>query len=374
VVGLGEPGQKLLDARGVGGGGSVVSVSPLSGRLPLTQRFLRKDRQQAMAVLLGVGVLAVFLLVVGGVLVQDVVVVSRAVRRLMPGPPPDSAVHAAAGSPGAVPLLVDLRGGAVSVTGGGAAAAAATTGGASVFNHGSPMRADVTGRARCRNTAQGRALITDDRGYVCTRQMLFSDGCCDEVASELLSCAACNHTVGCCLEFEHCVSCCMQPAHSSLISAVLATTRNPAYLEARDTFDFCRARCRTSSSSIIGENTYRSALKYCYGREGAPLNVSLTNGGVPTAVLHSGTASPLAELAPDHQVGDSPASSAHNANMHPINGERVAPDGSPIFYGAQHSPALPGAPSSRLHPAHHRWLVALYSLALGYLVALLLHS
>lgn len=43
-----------------------------------------------------------------------------------------------------------------------------------------------------------------------------------------------------------------------------------------DDFEFCTAQCRTSSRTVIHQNTFKSPLKHCYG----PSGPSLTNDGV----------------------------------------------------------------------------------------------
>lgn len=64
----------------------------------------------------------------------------------------------------------------------------------------------------CRNSVQGKALIVDDRGYVCTRFELLWTGCCNvEVEStKLFHCETCLSS-NCCAIYEYCVSCCMHP-------------------------------------------------------------------------------------------------------------------------------------------------------------------
>jgi len=44
-------------------------------------------------------------------------------------------------------------------------------------------------------------------------------------------------------------------------------------LDEKDSFEFCKAKCRTSSNSVIGENKYRSVWKHCYGGSPPPLQV-----------------------------------------------------------------------------------------------------
>ena len=67
----------------------------------------------------------------------------------------------------------------------------------------------------CRNSVQGKALIADDRGYVCDRRSLKNSGCCDSDTSQRYSCSDCHSTTGCCKVYETCISCCMDPKHVS---------------------------------------------------------------------------------------------------------------------------------------------------------------
>lgn len=64
----------------------------------------------------------------------------------------------------------------------------------------------------CRNSVQGKALLVDDEGYVCARNKLLSNGCCDSDSKVVqYSCDTCNSEDGCCAIYERCVSCCLNP-------------------------------------------------------------------------------------------------------------------------------------------------------------------
>ncbi|MEE6525671.1 hypothetical protein FKM82_025840, partial [Ascaphus truei] len=65
---------------------------------------------------------------------------------------------------------------------------------------------------QCRNSVQGKLLITDDLGYVCERNELLTNGCCNinVPSSKMYSCQSCLPN-GCCSVYEFCVSCCLQP-------------------------------------------------------------------------------------------------------------------------------------------------------------------
>lgn len=122
----------------------------------------------------------------------------------------------------------------------------------------------------CRNSVQGKALIVDDRGYVCMRSELLWTGCCNvEVeSSKLFHCDTC-HNNNCCAIYEYCVSCCMHPDKKLLLERVLskASGRQIAvYSTVNDQYELCLTKCRTNSHSVQNENKYRDPkLKHCYG-------------------------------------------------------------------------------------------------------------
>ncbi|XP_008586691.1 PREDICTED: UPF0454 protein C12orf49 homolog isoform X2 [Galeopterus variegatus] len=85
---------------------------------------------------------------------------------------------------------------------------------------------------QCRNSIQGKHLITDELGYVCERKDLLVNGCCNvnDPSTKQYCCDGCLSN-GCCSAYEYCVSCCLQP-----------------------------------NKSVQHENTYRDPIaKYCYG-------------------------------------------------------------------------------------------------------------
>lgn len=66
----------------------------------------------------------------------------------------------------------------------------------------------------CRNSVQGKILLIDDRGFVCSRSDLIgSTGCCNiELPNtRLYSCDTCDEKTNCCSIYEYCVSCCLNP-------------------------------------------------------------------------------------------------------------------------------------------------------------------
>ncbi|XP_053135816.1 SREBP regulating gene protein [Hemicordylus capensis] len=123
---------------------------------------------------------------------------------------------------------------------------------------------------QCRNSVQGKLLITDELGYICERKDLLVNGCCDVDApsAKLYSCESCLGN-GCCSIYEACVSCCLQPNKQRLLERFLnragVSFRN-LFMAVEDHFELCLAKCRTSSQSVQHENTYRDPIaKYCYG-------------------------------------------------------------------------------------------------------------
>jgi len=129
----------------------------------------------------------------------------------------------------------------------------------------------------CRHTAQGLKLITDDNGYVCEWKTLEpSSRCCgqDQLPEfSRWSCSTCNSSSMCCSVYEFCVSCCMDPDKEQIRRMVLRNSpTDPILIKlGKDTFEFCRGLCRTSSKSVFGQNQYRHENKYCYGFLSPPI-------------------------------------------------------------------------------------------------------
>ncbi|XP_040201929.1 SREBP regulating gene protein isoform X2 [Rana temporaria] len=115
------------------------------------------------------------------------------------------------------------------------------------FNLGNSSRV----RDQCRNSVQGKRLITDDLGYVCERKELLANGCCNiNVAStRQYNCESCLRN-GCCSVYEYCVSCCLQPNKQHILERFLnraARGFQNLFLAVEDHFELCLAKCRTSS-------------------------------------------------------------------------------------------------------------------------------
>ncbi|KJE88499.1 hypothetical protein CAOG_08390 [Capsaspora owczarzaki ATCC 30864] len=121
----------------------------------------------------------------------------------------------------------------------------------------------------CRNTVQGRVLVTDDRGNMCTRTSVLPNGCCSPAANTTRQyvCDSCTPN-DCCTQFEVCVSCCLQPSKTFFLIKFLHRARDALFMNVQDQFEMCLAKCRTSSLSVVHENTYKDTqYKYCFGHE-----------------------------------------------------------------------------------------------------------
>uniref|UniRef100_A0A8C4LV61 SREBP regulating gene protein n=1 Tax=Equus asinus asinus TaxID=83772 RepID=A0A8C4LV61_EQUAS len=104
---------------------------------------------------------------------------------------------------------------------------------------------------QCRNSIQGKHLITDELGYVCERKDVLVNGCCDVhvPSTRQYSCDGCLSS-GCCSAYEHCVSCCLQPSKQLLLERFLnraAVAFQNLFMAVEDHFELCLAKCRTSS-------------------------------------------------------------------------------------------------------------------------------
>ncbi|GCB68743.1 SREBP regulating gene protein [Scyliorhinus torazame] len=125
---------------------------------------------------------------------------------------------------------------------------------------------------QCRNSIQGKLLITDEQGYVCERKDLLVNGCCsvNTPSTKLYACDTCLAN-DCCTVYEYCVSCCLQPNKQPLLEHFLnraAEAFQNLFTAIEDHFELCLAKCRTSSQSVQHENNYRDpAAKYCYGED-----------------------------------------------------------------------------------------------------------
>lgn len=127
----------------------------------------------------------------------------------------------------------------------------------------------------CRNSLQGKTLVVDDKGYICERYDLQASGCCS--INESLGrhdCSACDIRISCCQQYEYCVSCCLRHEQKPALQQILnvaAENNNVLFVSVSDHYELCLAKCRTSSSSVHHENTYRNKVnKFCYGKDPPP--------------------------------------------------------------------------------------------------------
>lgn len=118
----------------------------------------------------------------------------------------------------------------------------------------------------CRNSIQGKTLLVDDEGYVCSRNNLLQNGCCDSNENIVqYRCDTCNELEGCCGVYENCVSCCLNPNKRSTLEKVMEQASGPLFATVRDQFELCIAKCRTDSHSVQHENKYKNPeTKFCY--------------------------------------------------------------------------------------------------------------
>jgi hypothetical protein len=163
----------------------------------------------------------------------------------------------------------------------------------------------------CKNSAQGMSWITDSKGFLCNRNDVDQiTGCCirskkktvEEIrvnekvtieksdrskyesdygisALRQFDCSHCIPKYGCCEDYEHCISCCLKPenirkhlkSYMNMPAIQRIVKSNSDSLKHLDNFEYCRSACRTSSSSVQSENTYRGSHNHCYGLKQAPL-------------------------------------------------------------------------------------------------------
>lgn len=116
----------------------------------------------------------------------------------------------------------------------------------------------------CRNSVQGKALIVDDRGYVCTRFELLWTGCCNvEVDStKLFHCDTCQNS-DCCAIYEYCVSCCMHPdkvckIDKAKILLVKSTNKYNAFTETVTGKGFSKSHRTTNRCLCHGKRPVRA--------------------------------------------------------------------------------------------------------------------
>ncbi|KAG6527971.1 hypothetical protein ZIOFF_010107 [Zingiber officinale] len=117
----------------------------------------------------------------------------------------------------------------------------------------------------CRNTVQGRYLLSDDNGYVCTALSVNSWTRCCPSKGDQFSCQGCNLVSHCCNSYEYCVSCCLDPSRTEKAMALKVKIAKPITSGTYSSvFDFCAGRCRHNSASVVHENAYASEFHHCF--------------------------------------------------------------------------------------------------------------
>ncbi|XP_022095806.1 UPF0454 protein C12orf49 homolog [Acanthaster planci] len=130
---------------------------------------------------------------------------------------------------------------------------------------------DQNNSSNCQNSQQGHSLVVDNRGFVCPREAVQTNSCCDPEhrLSLRYTCEGCRSSTNCCSVYENCVSCCMHPEKEDVVQGVLGKASNTFKLlfrEVNSQYEFCLTKCRTSSESVQHENTYRDPVaKHCFG-------------------------------------------------------------------------------------------------------------
>ncbi|KAF3972412.1 hypothetical protein ACB098_04G031200 [Castanea mollissima] len=117
----------------------------------------------------------------------------------------------------------------------------------------------------CRNTVQGRYLLSDDNGHICDALSVDPQSRCCPGKGEKFSCHGCNLLSQCCNSYEFCVSCCLNPARTrkEQVLKVKVAKQSTAGTYS-SVFDFCAGRCRHNSESVVHENAYISDFHHCF--------------------------------------------------------------------------------------------------------------
>ncbi|XP_029074344.1 UPF0454 protein C12orf49 homolog isoform X2 [Monodon monoceros] len=127
---------------------------------------------------------------------------------------------------------------------------------------------------QCRNSIQGKHLITDELGYVCERKDLLVNGCCNVNVPDTKQycCDGCLSN-GCCSAYEYCVSCCLQPNKQLLLERFLnraAVAFQNLFMAVEDHFELCLAKCRTSSQMGAFTQHYEMSPRQCHPTRKGP--------------------------------------------------------------------------------------------------------
>jgi hypothetical protein len=161
-----------------------------------------------------------------------------------------------------------------------------------------PTRNPRSRLARCQHTP-GKLMTADSLGSLCLHTQLNASGCCDITRASAppqqqplpgfhadsgvmlptqFSCELCRSDNMCCSSYEGCVSCCLSPEHEVQRQSLRQHSSLFAYsrMAEDDSFAFCAYKCRTSSASLLHENTYRSPMVHCYGMYAPSLDNRVT--------------------------------------------------------------------------------------------------
>uniref|UniRef100_A0A8C1VFW9 SREBP regulating gene protein n=1 Tax=Cyprinus carpio TaxID=7962 RepID=A0A8C1VFW9_CYPCA len=108
--------------------------------------------------------------------------------------------------------------------------------------------------SQCRNSIQGKRLLTDELGKrLFPYGLISAESCCTRGRSTLGVVVCIN------LRPE------FQPLLERFLNRAAEGFQN-LFTAVEDHFELCLAKCRTSSQSVQHENTYRNPqAKYCYG-------------------------------------------------------------------------------------------------------------
>ncbi|KAM5570031.1 hypothetical protein ABKV19_017179 [Rosa sericea] len=155
----------------------------------------------------------------------------------------------------------------------------------------------------CRNTVQGRYLLSDDNGHVCDALSVNPQSRCCPEKGEKFSCHGCNVVSECCNSYEYCVSCCLDPSRIIKEQVLEVKIAKPASAgKYSSVFDFCAGRCRHNSESVVHENAYLSDFHHCFS---LPSNSSVIQKymsckGTCLASIGSDQPAEVVDDAPEH--------------------------------------------------------------------------
>ncbi|XP_048333558.2 uncharacterized protein LOC107422037 [Ziziphus jujuba] len=130
----------------------------------------------------------------------------------------------------------------------------------------------------CRNTVQGRYLLSDDNGHVCDALSVDPVSRCCPEKGDKFSCQGCDLLSQCCNSYEYCVSCCLNPSKTLKQHVLKMRVAKPATAGTyASVFDFCAGRCRHNSESVVHENAYISDFHHCFSVSSNSLGANSTN-------------------------------------------------------------------------------------------------